>query len=108
MSKTKTAMLDLDDLQNEHRREPFTVAIGGTTFEMQDIQDVDLGAVTAAFERAKGGDISALVFLIVSEDDREAFFANDLPIWKFQALFERYLHHYGLDVATGTELRRVK
>ena len=90
------ASLDLDAIDREDRPEPYTVTIGGRTYEMVDPQELDFRVLIQAQQQAFDGDPMPLFELIVSDEDRDEFFDNDWPSWKLEKMFTLYNEHFGL------------
>lgn len=98
-SKKSSTVFDLDAARNALKRAPFIVTFGERQYELADIMDVDQRAIRSAYATFKEtGDVRAVIDLLVSPADREAFYANALPLWKLSALLTAYNEHYGLEV----------
>ena len=90
--------LNLDALTNEGNTAPFTVTLGGRDYQLLGPKDRDARAVLKLIEAMNDGDFGAAIQVLVRDDDIEAFLANDLPIFRLEALSAAYAEHYALDV----------
>lgn len=83
--------LDLDSLEREGTKEPFTFQHLGKRYMMSDPQEVDWQRLMIAMK-----DPVYFMSLVLPADDREQFFDADLPTWKLNKLMAAYTKHYGL------------
>lgn len=83
--------LDLDTLEREGAKPPFTFRHNGKRYLLADPQELDWQDLFAAL-----GNPVLFVQKIVPADDHDEFFATRMPTWKINALFENYIEHYGL------------
>ncbi|MFG3710883.1 hypothetical protein [Micromonospora sp. NPDC047730] len=83
--------LDLDTLEREGAKDPFTFRHGGKRFMMSDPQEIDWQKLLVALR-----DPVFFMTLALPADDREEFFSLDMPSWKMNRLVKAYSEHYGL------------
>lgn len=90
--------LDLNSLERPDRAEPFTIELGPRTYTLIDVKDVDYRELIEAYQAFSARqDPELLIHAVIPEADREEFFANHLPGWRLEALFDAYNRHHGLD-----------
>lgn len=94
---TKIA-LNLDTLEREGDPGPFVIVLGHKRYELVDAMNLDFRDLLASQRAAMRGEPEKALDFIVSDDDREPFFANKLPNWKLEKLFRAYNKHHGLPV----------
>lgn len=93
MADPRNVQLNLDTLDRSESFEPFTFVLDGREITMKDPKEIswqDLQTIEVPAQFAK---------FAMHEDDRRFFLSRKLEGWKFNALFERYQEHYGLDVS---------
>ncbi|MFI7608782.1 hypothetical protein ACIBTV_27230 [Micromonospora sp. NPDC049366] len=83
--------LDLDSLEREDSKGPFPFRHKGRRYLLSDPQEIDWQRLLIAQR-----DPVYFITLALPADDREAFFASEMPGWKMNKLMERYVKHYGL------------
>lgn len=83
--------LDLDSMERENPKAPFTFRHGGKRFMMSDPQEIDWQKLLVALR-----DPVYFMSLALPADDRDDFFSMDMPGWKMNRLVEEYSKHYGL------------
>lgn len=83
--------LDLDTVEREGAKPPFTFTHAGRRWMLSDPQDLDWKKLLVAM-----GDPEFFLRQILPADDREEFFRVDMPTWKLNLLMTRYQEHYGL------------
>lgn len=89
--KTPDVSLDLDGLEREGAKPPFTFTHNGRRWLMSDPQEVDWQKLLVAMR-------NPVFFLqqVLPADDRDEFFDTELPSWKLEALMKAYQTHYAL------------
>jgi hypothetical protein len=87
--------LDLDGLDKEDAKEPFTIRLGGKVFTLADPKDVDWRVLLDAMRAWRRGDPELAIRTVVAEGDQEAFFAKPLPIFKLRSMLDAWQAHYG-------------
>lgn len=92
------ANLDLDVFERPDAPEPFVLTLGGREYTLRDPVEVDYRELLSAHRAWAAGDPETAIEASVSEEDRAEFFANPLPSYKLQAMFEAYNDHYGIEV----------
>jgi hypothetical protein len=98
------APFDLDALEREgDAREPFAVALGGKTYLLDAPDEYDYVTGLAVRDALVNGGAPDAMRLLVKPEDREAFFANPLPVWKVNGLMEAYNKHFTLTSPEPTE-----
>jgi hypothetical protein len=88
---------DLDTFDRPDAKPPFKVRLGGRVYVLGDPLALDYRDLLRAQELYVQGMPAEAINLMVTKDDRDAFFMNDLPIFKLRAMFEAYNKHYGID-----------
>lgn len=89
--------IDLDELEREGGdKEPYRFRLGERVYELDDPESLDYRDLMAAFRALDGGDPELGIQVLVRQEDRDEFLANEIPTWKLQKLFEGYLKHFGL------------
>lgn len=85
--------LNLDTLEREDPREPFSIVISGKRIVMSDPSDLDWKVLMDLNEN------NPMQFFryVVAPDDQAHFKKADIPGWKMRKLMELYQEHYGLD-----------
>lgn len=87
----ESVALDLDSLEREDRREPFTFLHGGRVYEIIDPRDMDWQ------EQLRGmGDPIYFLQHAMSSDDVKAFFETKTPAWKLDRITRAYQEHFGM------------
>lgn len=85
--------LDLDALDREGAVKPFAVKLGGRRYEFAAIADLDFRLATEIMTVSTEESLR----MLLSDEDREPFFKNDLATFKCEQLFKSYLKHYAID-----------
>lgn len=86
--------LDLDALEWEGEKKPFSVNVGGRRYELLATAQLDWRDY-AALQTDKVPGIS--LQRLVKPEDRQAWDANKLPFFKLNKIFETYRLHYKMD-----------
>lgn len=93
MAPVDKVTLNLDSLEREDPREPFSVVVAGKRIVMSDPADLDWKILLELRE-----DNPAQFFRhVVSADDQNHFRKAAIPGWKMRKLMEMYQEHYGLE-----------
>lgn len=95
--------LDLDVLEREDTVDLFTVTIGKREYVLPDAKAMDYRDALKLVMLINAKEFPEAMELLLSREDREAFFANDLPIFKMEQLFLRYRAHYGVSERAAGE-----
>ncbi len=97
-SPRKTAAsFDLDDFERPDKAGPFSVTLGGREYTLVDVTELDYRELLETYQFAESGDFEPAIRCILPEEDRDEFFANKIPIYLFEELFDRYNKHHGID-----------
>lgn len=88
--------LDLDALEDEEDPGPYPITFGGRDYETTGPMDMDYRDILQLVVDIQNGEIVKAIERIIREDDREAFWANKLPVFKMRALMTGYMGHYKL------------
>lgn len=83
--------VNLDTLEREVKREPFSFVLNGRQIVLSDPADLDWQIVESFTSERE--------FLrhAMSEADLEHFLTNPMPIWKMEHLGKQYQAHYGIE-----------
>lgn len=84
--------LNLDSLENERAKRPFTVTLGGRVLEFRDPTEMDWQDALLIETDVRQFFIAAL-----SPEDAEFFLGRRVELYKLNALREGYQQHYELD-----------
>ena len=95
--KPTPVALNLDKLEREGTTEPFVIRLGGKRYTLLDARDIDVRILAATNKTFQQGDPEAAIAVLLHPKDREAFFANELPGFKVEALFNAYNEHHGIE-----------
>lgn len=87
---------NLDDFERDDAPEPFIAELGGKRYVLMDIQECDYRDILRAQEFRLAGQGQKSIEIVVPEKDRAAFFANKIPNFKLNELFDQYNKHYGI------------
>lgn len=85
------ADVDLDALEREVDKKPFTAKLGGEVFTFADPTDTDWRDARAVDPT----DLDAMMRALLG-DQFEAFEKHPLPVWKLAHLANQIQQHYGL------------
>lgn len=96
---TRPKILDLDSFEPDDTREPFAVILGGKTFTLLDISDIDYREFLSAQVAFVNGNPRPAMEMILAEKDRDRFFGNVLSVFKLDALFAAYNKHFDVNIA---------
>lgn len=96
MPKNATAGLDLDELERPNDPGPFPVKIGGKTYQANDPEGLDFRELLEFLDAFNKGNSIRAVEVMIRKTDRDAFFKNELPPFKLEAMANAYIEHYGL------------
>lgn len=89
---SSSVAFDLDALEREQTFKPFTIKADGKVITLLDARELDWQvAANLSPERP-----FEFFDAVVSESDRETFFAAKFPIWKMEDLIKRYMAHFGI------------
>lgn len=88
---TEDVSLDLDVLEREDRKDPFTFRLQGHTYTIGDPEDLDWQIQMRAF-----GDPVYFLRHAMSAADVEKFFSTECPGWKLEAVMKGFRKHFGL------------
>lgn len=83
--------LDLDTLEREDRRDPFTFLHDGHVYEIVDPREMDWQEQLRGF-----GDPIYFLQSSMSKDDVKRFFDTKMPAWKLDKILIAYREHFGL------------
>lgn len=91
---SEPAVFDLDAVQRETRREPFTFRLGGRQFTVPHMRDLPYKPLL----EADGGDTRAALAALRTGlgDDAAEFDDCDLTVGGIDSLFDAWLEHSGL------------
>lgn len=89
-------MINLDTFERPDAPEPFAVQLGGREYVLRDTAAIDFREILAGYRAHAAGDMEPAIRGAVAPADREEFFANDLPSWKLDGLFNAYNKHFGI------------
>lgn len=95
--------LDLDAFEREGAADLFTVRISGREYALPDAKAMDYRDAIQLVVHIENKEFVEAMELLLARDDREAFFLNNLPIYKMEALFISYKAHYGVTEAAVGE-----
>lgn len=83
--------LDLDTLEREDAKDPFTFKHLGHTYTIFDPEDLDWQKQLRAM-----GDPIYFLRNAMSPADAERFFDTECPAWKLEAVMKTFRKHFGL------------
>jgi hypothetical protein len=95
---------NLDTFEREDAVDLFTVTIGARDYILPDAKGMDYRDAVRLLVLIKAKEVDQAIELLLSRDDREAFFANNLPIFRMEELFVRYKEHYGITEQAAGEV----
>lgn len=84
-------MVNLDTLENNAKREPFTFVLNGRQIRLADPGDLDWRAID------KLEDERGFLKLAMTDEDLGFFIEQAVPMWKMDALGRAYQEHYGME-----------
>lgn len=84
--------LNLDTMEREGTPDLFWFVLNGRRYTLKDPQGIDWKALVSAMRNP------VLFFKSVTESDGDyrEFMAQDLPVWKLNAVMKGYYTHYGM------------
>lgn len=83
-------MINLDTLENDAKREPFSFILGGRQIILADPGDLDWQAVDRLSDERE------FLKLAMTEEDLGFFLNQGVPLWKMDKLGRQYQEHYGM------------
>jgi hypothetical protein len=100
MAPAKAVDLDLDVFEDEGEKPPYKVKLGGTVYELAHPKSMDyrelLELLEIASDKTNVTGLLAMLPKLVTDSDREGFFANKLAPFKLEALMNGYLEHFDI------------
>ena len=87
---------NFDTWEREGAPGPFAVVLGGRRYVLQDAEQCDYRELIKSQRLATSGDFHAAIEIVVTTDDREKFFANNIPVGAVGEMFKRFNDHYGI------------
>jgi hypothetical protein len=84
-------MVNLDALENDAKREPFSFVLNGRQIVLADPGDLDWRAID------KLEDERGFLKLAMSDEDLGFFLEQAVPMWKMDRLGKAYQDHYGME-----------
>jgi hypothetical protein len=95
--RTAPFHLDLDVLEPAEKViAPFTVTLGGKCYILIDAREIDYRDIRAAQRAYLAGDYEPSIRLVISKDDADGFFANQISPLTLKTMFSAYNSHYDL------------
>lgn len=96
MAKDLLAGINLDDIERPNDPGPYPITIGGKTYQSTDPEALDYRELLEFLDAFNKGNSIRAVEVMIRKEDRGAFFENELPPYKLEALANGYIEHYGL------------
>lgn len=90
----------LDALDRERPEQPFTVRVAGTVITLRAAQELTWRDLVDGIRNVVG-----FVTWIAPADQASAGLLSALPVWKIQAVMDRYRQHHGLTVDPRADQR---
>lgn len=88
--------VDLDEYERPDKPGPLPIKIGGRTYQAVDPEELDFRELLEFLEAFNKGNSIKAVYVMIPEEDQEAFFKNKLPPYKLEKMATSYIEHYGL------------
>lgn len=83
--------LNLDSLEKERPKEPYTTTLRGRRITLTDPADIDWLALAEM-----GDDPVLFVTACMSDEDSDFFYEEPLESWKVNVLMDDFMRHFGL------------
>lgn len=91
------APFDVDAFAKEAAQEPFEFVVGGETFRMASMRDIDWEVSVEVEDLGMASGMERVIAETLGDDQFERFRAHKLSMHVLNAILERSMKHFGID-----------